>query len=137
MTSRTRQQQQQQQQQVVIPANDVGVQVQEQVDDQRDVRQASQEGASLVFLGQMPAIPPVGNVAIPPAIPSSVNVTRASNQVAGGGGGGGGGGGSSISSGTTSSGTSNMRVPVIPPYHKLGARGTVANSTYSSSPSGA
>ena len=80
--------------------------------------------------GQMPPTPSQPFTANATPVPTTVNV---GGNGGGSSGGGGNGSGGSISSSTTRSSNTSTRLPTIPSFHNLGARGATGNSTSESS----
>jgi hypothetical protein len=80
--------------------------------------------------GQMPPTPSQPFTANATPVPTTVNV---GGNGGGGSGGGGNGSGCSISSSTTRLSNMSTRLPTIPSFHNLGARGATGNSTSASS----
>ncbi len=122
MPTRTQQEQQQLLQQIAI---NVGVPVTEQ---------QGNNNLNIIgtrrLAGQIPPTPSQPFNANATPVPIIVNV---GGNGGGGSGGGGNGSGDSISSSTTRSSNMSTRLPTIPSFHNLGARGATGNSTYSSS----
>jgi hypothetical protein len=118
MLTRAQQEQQQLLQQIAI---DVGVPVTEQQGN-NDQNIVGTRGLA----GQIPPSPSQPFTVNATPVPTIVNV---GGNCGGDSGGGGNGSGGSISSSTTRSSNMSTRLPTIPSFHNLGARGATGNST--------
>ncbi len=116
-----------QQQQLLLPqiAIDVGVPVAKQQGN-NDLNIVGTRGLA----GQMPPTPSQPFTVNATPVPTIVNV---GGNGGGSSGGGGNGSGCSISSSTTRSSNTSTRLPTIPSFHNLGARGANGKSTSASS----